>query len=316
MQLRPLILREHYYSPVEAEIQRLFDDLIYKPLIEACGKPFEELKNAINALVTAIAMGEVWYDNGLFKGSYDSEISRELRRIGAFYNPTSRTWALPRDKLPAEISIAIARSESIYEKTRNRFLAALDSINPEAVEQDSKTVEKYQNTIDIFENEFQRIIDPIEAISITPVITPQQRDLIAQDWGQNLNKYIKDWTADNIIELREGVQIHGLAGGRAEGLVKMLQDNYGVSTRKAKFLARQETSLLMSKFQESRYKTIGITKYKWSGANDERERPDHKALNGRIFSWSDPPITNRETGARNHPGEDFGCRCTAIPWLD
>jgi uncharacterized protein with gpF-like domain len=36
-------------------------------------------------------------------------------------------------------------------------------------------------------------------------------------------------------------------------------------------------------------------------------------LNGMKFSWTEPPITNKQTGARNNPGCDFGCRCLALP---
>lgn len=46
-----------------------------------------------------------------------------------------------------------------------------------------------------------------------------------------------------------------------------------------------------------------------------RVRDTHVALNGETFSWSDPPVTS-ETGERNHPGEDYSCRCVAVAVLD
>ena len=103
-----------------------------------------------------------------------------------------------------------------------------------------------------------------------------------------------------------------MRGSRAENMVKTIISEYGVSRRKAKFLARQETALLMSKYQEERFKDVGVTKYRWSAAMDARTRPDHKLLDGKIISWDSPPITNRKTGARNHAGADYNCRCVAI----
>ena len=50
------------------------------------------------------------------------------------------------------------------------------------------------------------------------------------------------------------------------------------------------------------------THYIWRTRRDDKVRPSHAANNGRVFSWNDPP----ETG---HPGEDYGCRCTAEPFL-
>ncbi|MDD0884230.1 phage head morphogenesis protein, partial [Xylella fastidiosa subsp. multiplex] len=35
-------------------------------------------------------------------------------------------------------------------------------------------------------------------------------------------------------------------------------------------------------------------------------REDHAAHDGTVFRWSDPPATG-------HPGQDYNCRCVAIP---
>lgn len=49
------------------------------------------------------------------------------------------------------------------------------------------------------------------------------------------------------------------------------------------------------------------THYIWRTRGDGRVRASHAVNNGRIFSWDNPPPTK-------HPGEDFGCRCTAEPY--
>ena len=143
-------------------------------------------------------------------------------------------------------------------------------------------------------------------------MTAAQRQLIATQWGTNLDLYIKNWAADNILKLRKQITENTFAGRRAEDMVSLIRQNYGVGQRKAEFLARQETSLLMSKFHESRFKDIGSQSYIWSSSDDERVREDHKLLNGKIFSWDSPPVVDRRTGRTGHPGEDFGCRCVAI----
>lgn len=48
--------------------------------------------------------------------------------------------------------------------------------------------------------------------------------------------------------------------------------------------------------------------YVWRTEGDEKVRPSHRANDGHIFSWDDPP----ETG---HPGVDYNCRCQAIPYV-
>ena len=53
--------------------------------------------------------------------------------------------------------------------------------------------------------------------------------------------------------------------------------------------------------------THPTTHYIWRTRGDGKVRASHAVNNGRIFSWDNPP----ETG---HPGEDYGCRCTAEPY--
>ncbi len=49
------------------------------------------------------------------------------------------------------------------------------------------------------------------------------------------------------------------------------------------------------------------THYIWRTRDDEKVRPSHAANDGQIYAWDNPPPTG-------HPGEDYGCRCTAEPY--
>lgn len=289
--------------------------MLYIPLLKAIGRTeFKELKNSqSDPLTEAIKSGAVWYDDGLFHGIFNAAISRRLRDIGATYNPKSKTWSLSRFDLPPEISTAVASAQSNYNTMRANIIRTLDSVDIQSINNLSNIPDKYMQTIDWMEGDFMKAV---RTITIPPNLTPAQRGILAAEWGQNLDLYVKGWLSDNILELREMVQTEAFQGNRAESMVKAIEHNYGVSRRKAKFLARQETSLLMSKFRETRYKDIGSTRYRWSGAMDERERPDHKALQGKIFSWDSPPVVDKKTGRRANPGEDFGCRCVAVALID
>jgi len=50
------------------------------------------------------------------------------------------------------------------------------------------------------------------------------------------------------------------------------------------------------------------THYVWRTRGDGKVRASHAANNGRVFAWDNPPPTG-------HPGEDFGCRCSAEPYV-
>lgn len=311
--LQPLILRESYITAIEQETQHLFDELIYRPLVRILNQPLRDIANSISALLDAIRSGSVWYFDGEFHGEYSSTISKELRMLGAQYNTASRTWALEQVLVPAPIKFALVEQQGRIRTMRHDMLEALGDVRLDRIDQQDIIEKRYQQIVGHMEQDFTRTVSAYQAVAIQPQLTTPMRELISEEWATNLNLYIKGWTKENIVKLRTELEPFVLAGGRAESLRKVIEQNYEVSRAKAKFLARQETSLLMSKFRQSRYADVGIEEYKWSGAMDARERPDHRELEGKIFRFDKPPITNLKTSARNNPGEDYGCRCLAIP---
>lgn len=313
-QLTPIILTEKHIEPIEEEITRLLNEVLYWPLARAMEMPAEELENATtSALAAAVKAGTVWHREGHFYGAFNSKITKDLKSLGAKYNARSRTWSLTAEFLPPEIQIAQAGADARYDNLRRRLLRTLDDIRVESIDKLSTSKFRYKQAVNWMNDDF---VKSVNAVTIPPRLTEDQRRIISEEWGTNLDLYIKNWAEENILKLRQQVQTNAFEGRRSEQLVKMIQTNYGTSKAKARFLARQETSLLMSKFQQTRYQDIGIKKYRWSGADDARERHDHKLLNNKVFDWNSPPVTNRKTGARNHPGEDFGCRCIAIALVE
>ena len=100
-------------------------------------------------------------------------------------------------------------------------------------------------------------------------------------------------------------------GVRVEDIADQLE-SAGVKLKgRATLIARDQTLKLNGKINETQQRMVGVSQYIWSGINDGRERPGHIALNGTTQSWDSPPDTG--DGELNHPGEDYQCRCVAIP---
>lgn len=304
-----LHLKQKYFLYIRQEIQRIFDELIYIPLHVAIKRA--EIRNDLNAdpLYAAIKNGTVWYDDGQFFGKFNARISKRLQELGATYNSKSATWSYA-GTLPAEVSLATAAAASRYTAIRESVLQALNTIGIASIDRISNIPDKYVQTIEWMNDDFEKAV---KAVTIPPKMTQTQINMLAADWGQNLDLYVRGWANENILKLRQMVQANAFGGRRAEALVEAIQHNYQVSKRKAEFLARQETSLLMSKFHEGRFIESGMPEYKWSTSHDERVRHDHALLDGTIHRWDDPPVCDRAVGRKGNPGEDFGCRCIALP---
>lgn len=100
---------------------------------------------------------------------------------------------------------------------------------------------------------------------------------------------------------------------------KIIRDTGKVSENAAVVVANDAVGILHAKFTELRQTDLGITHYRWRTAGDVKVRPGHRALDGSVQAWNDPPVTNPQTGKKAHPGFDthyFACRCQAIPIID
>lgn len=308
--LRPLILKDSLYTPIEKIINRIFEEVLFAPIRVAMRDSGVEITNArTESLERAIIDGKIYVEKNdiyqRFYGKFSAATSKQLKALGAKFDQRTGAWTLSAGvALPAQVQLALAHADVRAQAAVDGVIKVLDGIHLEDMRTPEELKEQYGKAVWRINEDF---LKAVEGIAIPPELTEHTQQVISKQWAQNLDLYIKGWMKDAIFDLREEVQAHAYRGGRAAGLVKSIQRTHNVSKEKAKFLARQETSLLMSKLREERYKDIGVVRYRWQGVDDARERPDHKALNGKIYAWAQPPVSDRATDARNNPGEDFNC---------
>jgi len=79
------------------------------------------------------------------------------------------------------------------------------------------------------------------------------------------------------------------------------------------FISANNIGEMFSDIMEYFCRDSGVEKYQWATKGDALVRPDHEELDGGIFEWDNPPIVNQATGETGHPGDDYNCRCVAVP---
>jgi SPP1 gp7 family putative phage head morphogenesis protein len=315
LQLQPIKEHPDDYVRLERIIQDIFKTTLYEPLVEELRVPKKKvIKNAEgdDPLADAIRSGRIIFRYGLFSGQFEAATSRALKKLGATWDKSKKGWRIPAADLPSPLRAEISASESKYMQMLGRIDARLQRVLPKEISDQIKMHKAFEVTAYKVD---ERVKQSLNGLAVPPKLTPDRAKRIAAEYTRDMDRYIKDWMQKEIVELRKQVQAHAFKGYRQEDLVKMIRRSYGVSQRKAKFLARQETSLLVTKFKEIRYTDAGVKIYKWrcvAGTEKHPVRPMHKALDGKTFSWDNPPITSPK-GDRNNPGQDFNCRCSAIP---
>ena|SRR6185312_14646044 len=324
-ELPPIQESTRDYEAIEKRLKVYFRRHLYRPIIAMMRLSEGLLRNARrrNPLMDALFAGILSYSNGVFSGKFTADTSKALRELGAQFNSKEGTWRLPQ--LPAELRNMVTASEQHFQKKLAEVDQKLSQILPAEIAKKFKCEDLFDRTIWKVDEQFRK---NVRKLAITPHIPPGQRKQIAAEWQNNMELWIKDWTEEEIKNLRKKVRAHVFEGNRQESLSRMIQSSYRVSENKAKFLARQETSLLMAKLKEVRYTSAGIMEYRWGCVHQPHDkspnqhtpgnvRYSHGILEGKIFRWDSPPVTTNpgEKVRRNNPGQDYSCRCFARPLL-
>lgn len=106
--------------------------------------------------------------------------------------------------------------------------------------------------------------------------------------------------------LEEAITKNWIDGMRQESLIDTIMHIGDVTESRAELIARDQTSKMNSSFNMVRQLSVGINKYQWQTAGDERVREEHADLDGQEFRWDDPPPDG-------NPGEPVNCRCIGLP---
>jgi SPP1 gp7 family putative phage head morphogenesis protein len=312
-ELKPVKESNQDFDRMEKIIRELFRKEIYLPLVRELGLPTQTtLKNAKDDVLAAISKGKISFYRGHFHGTFTAEISKELKELGAQWDRKTKTWAISQSALSTEMRSAISMSQSKFQRVLEAIDTRLAKILPQQIAEKAKLQPIFDS---VLWKTAGSLKESMKAVTVSPSLTKEQSAEIAKNYTQDLKRHIKEFTEKEVTSLREKIVESSLKGNRYEGLVKTIQKSYDVSLNKAKFLARQETGLMMAAFKQARYTAAGLNEYKWctvKGTALHPVRPMHKALEGKVFRWDSPPVTS-EKGDRNNPGQDYNCRCFAKP---
>lgn len=122
-------------------------------------------------------------------------------------------------------------------------------------------------------------------------------------------------TQDQLGRIETLLTQHARSGSRVEQIRRELQEQQSLGRARAELIARDQVLKLNGQLTQLRQKEAGVEEYEWNTSGDERVREFHRRLNGTVHRWDNPPVTDKK-GRRNHPGEDFQCRCVAIPIIN
>lgn len=315
IELKPIIESKKDYEKIEAVIRKTLFREIYVPILRELSLPENKIRNSLDELLDAMRRGKITYSKGAFRGKFNAAISKELVKMGAKWDAKTASYKLLKVNMKLEMLEAIRISELRFTEKLKTIDRKLAKLVPEEIASKINLTELFDKALFNVE---KKIDATLKNITVAPQTTEAQREKISKEYNQNMELYIKNFTEEEILQIRATVEKTIMSGNRYESLIKGIKDSYGVTERKAKFLARQETHLLLGKYKEAKYTAVGSKSYIWTCVKMPHDtsptqhipgnvRYYHGILDGQVFRWDDPPITNKKPERRNNAGMDYNC---------
>lgn len=107
----------------------------------------------------------------------------------------------------------------------------------------------------------------------------------------------------------ETIILQGVRRGESiNDMARAIADAGDVSLKRARFIARDQLGSLHGDLVKARQTRLGLKRFTWWTAADERVRDEHAELHGEVFDWDKGAEVS---GRRIWPGTDYNCRCVA-----
>lgn len=157
-------------------------------------------------------------------------------------------------------------------------------------------------------NQFQKINRNVFGVDIF-IEQPWLADQLTLFATQNA-QLIQSIPSEELLRVSGAVERGLQEGASLKTITEDIEKSFGITRRRAKNIARDQTAKLNASLTKLRQQELGVESYEWQTSGDERVRASHRKNDGKIFRWDSPPA------ATGHPGTDVNCRCVAIPILD
>ena len=173
----------------------------------------------------------------------------------------------------------------------------------------------FKNSNDYSKRAFKDAFNKATGINISIHYNKQYDDLLKVFLEKNAG--LVQNLANQSINSIQNIIYDGMVNGlRPESLRKNLMNTLDISSKRAKFIARDQSAKLNASLNQIKQKEAGIEFFEWITVEDERVstgKGGHKQLHGKIYKWGDVsnyPVID-SAGNRGVPSQRPNCRCVA-----
>ncbi|TWO17970.1 phage head morphogenesis protein [Campylobacter hyointestinalis] len=149
----------------------------------------------------------------------------------------------------------------------------------------------------------------------TSQLSEETKEILKASVNQSAD-YIKSIGQEYITQIKGAVYRSITTGEGLKDLIPFFEKYDGITKRRAKNIALDQTRKTTSALNMARMKQNGITKFMWNHSSAGlHPRKTHEAFNGNIYSYDEPPYDS-DAGLRVLPAQLPNCKCFATPVIE
>ena len=150
----------------------------------------------------------------------------------------------------------------------------------------------------------------------TSIKSADMKETIKASIAQNA-QLIKSIPQEYLLKVGGDVMRSVTSGEGVKELMPKIQKYGGMTERRAKNIALDQTRKAYNSINADRMKKAGIKKFRWRHSHGGlNPRADHLDMDGNIYSFDDLPVINPRTGERGLPGQAPNCKCFMEPIIE
>jgi len=157
----------------------------------------------------------------------------------------------------------------------------------------------------------------------TSVVTKGLEDISKAVVNENVS-LIKSIPQKYLTDVAGAVMRSITTGNGLDDLIPQVEKYNAMSLRRAKNLALDQTRKAYNSINKQRMLALGVKKFRWiHSGGGQHPRKSHIAMNGKIYSFDDPPVINQEQVEKGYeapekgiPGQAINCKCTMVPVIE